>query len=287
MPKGFSLHIGLNAVDKNNYAGWDGALNACEADAEDMQGIARSRHFETKLLKTSHATRDSVRTAIKDAAKQLKTGDFFFLTYSGHGGQVPDLNGDELDKLDETWVLYDGQLIDDEIHQLWHDFAPGVRGLVLSDSCHSGTVTKQLANAAALRGMRDAAILADQRAALPRYRFMPAHTALQVYRQHRAMYEAIQKALPARDPTDEDKDQPKASVLLISGCQDNQYSEDGAFNGLFTGTLLRIWNDDKFKGAYRRFHREIVARMPPTQTPQLSIIGEPNGHFLRQKPFTV
>ncbi len=31
----------------------------------------------------------------------------------------------------------------------------------------------------------------------------------------------------------------KASILLISGCQDNQLSADGEVNGLFTGELLR------------------------------------------------
>jgi len=40
----------------------------------------------------------------------------------------------------------------------------------------------------------------------------------------------------------------KASVLLISGCQDNQLSQDGAFNGLFTGTLKKVWNGGIFKG---------------------------------------
>ena len=33
--KGVSLHVGLNKVDPQHYAGWSGPLNACEADAED------------------------------------------------------------------------------------------------------------------------------------------------------------------------------------------------------------------------------------------------------------
>ena len=32
--RGISLHIGLNAVDPAQYEGWDGALTACEFDAE-------------------------------------------------------------------------------------------------------------------------------------------------------------------------------------------------------------------------------------------------------------
>ena len=75
--------------------------------------------------------------AIRSAAKSLRAGDLFFLTFSGHGGQVPDVTGDEADKQDETWCLYDGQLIDDELYFELSRFAAGVRILVLSDSCHS------------------------------------------------------------------------------------------------------------------------------------------------------
>ena len=49
---------------------------------------------------------------------------------------------EETDQLDETWVLYDRQLLDDELYDLWCRFAPGVRILMISDSCHSGTVSR-------------------------------------------------------------------------------------------------------------------------------------------------
>ncbi len=39
--RGMSLHIGLNAVDPAHYNGWEGHLNACEYDADDMEGIAK------------------------------------------------------------------------------------------------------------------------------------------------------------------------------------------------------------------------------------------------------
>ena len=40
MAKGYSLHVGLNAVDPAHYEGWDGALAACEFDADDMAELA-------------------------------------------------------------------------------------------------------------------------------------------------------------------------------------------------------------------------------------------------------
>ena len=143
-PKAMSLHIGLNAVNPGAYSGWDGPLAACEFDAHDMAAIAKSRRMKSTLLLTRKATRANALAAMRAAAKALKSGDLFFLTYSGHGGQVPDVDGDEPDRQDETWCLFDGQLIDDELYFELSRFAAGVRILVLSDSCHSGTVTRCL-----------------------------------------------------------------------------------------------------------------------------------------------
>jgi hypothetical protein len=75
--------------------------------------------------------------------------------------------------------------------------------------------------------------------------------------------------------------------LLVSGCQDNQLSSDGDFNGLFTANLLRVWNDGKYKKGYKSFHKDIVRRMPPDQTPNYYVVGAPNAAYEAQKPFTV
>ena len=93
--KAVSLHIGLNAVSPAAYEGWDGPLAACEFDAKDMAAIARSQGMKTTLLLTKKGTRAHVLAAMRSASKRLMKGDFFFLTYSGHGGQVPDVTGEE------------------------------------------------------------------------------------------------------------------------------------------------------------------------------------------------
>ena len=96
MATGISLHIGINRVDPDQYEGWDGQLTACEADAKDMIALAKKRGFKSStMLLTKAATAEAVANAILDAAKTLKSGDLFFLSYSGHGGQVRDTNGDE------------------------------------------------------------------------------------------------------------------------------------------------------------------------------------------------
>lgn len=85
--------------------------------------------------------------AINDAATKLRPEDILLVSYSGHGGQVPDVSGDEKeDFMEKTWCLYDGQLIDGELRELRTNMASGMRVLVISDSCHSGSVIKSSIN---------------------------------------------------------------------------------------------------------------------------------------------
>src|SRR5215831_2039062 len=220
MAKGISLHIGLNRVDPAHYEGWDGTLNACEADAHDMQALAKANKFKAMpLLLTERATTKAVSLAIKKAARNLAKGDIFLLTYSGHGGQVRDTNGDEPDRMDETWVLFDRQLVDDELYALWGGFKTGVRILVLSDSCHSGSVVRMAPPPMISGGLRA--------------RLMPREVCEKVEAAHQALYREIQAAHPGAEQA-----RVKASVLLISGCMDNQTSMVFFNDAAFTEMLL-------------------------------------------------
>jgi len=276
MAKGMSLHLGLNAVDPHHYQGWSGELVACEADANDMEAIAKKKEFAPTKFLTKRATRKAALDAMADAAGKLDKGDVFFLTYSGHGGQVPDTNGDEADHKDETWCLFDGELVDDELYAALGKFKPGVRILVLSDSCHSGTVTREMYYQAKPATRVDAG--------QARYRAMPRDVALRVYLANKQFYDGIQKAVKANA---ESSDAIGASVLLISGCQDNQLSQDGDFNGLFTSRVLEVWHDGTFKKNYARFHKAIVALMPPDQTPNYFTVGAVDKAFAKQSPFSI
>ena len=293
-PRAISLHVGLNAVDPKAYGGWSGPLAACEFDANDMATIARSRGIKPTVLLTKKGTRSAVLAGLRAAAKSLKRGDLFFISYSGHGGQVPDSSGDEPDKLDETWCLYDGQLIDDELYFELSRFAAGVRVLVLSDSCHSGTVTREMPPPPPPPGMRA--------------KLMPNAVAMRTYAENKAFYDKLQADVAkasggAAFDTAVDPDTAlaqvaisgrltaivkkfNAGVVLISGCQDNQVAMDGDHNGAFTEALLKTWSNGAFSGSYAAFHAKIRARLPGTQSPNLFTLGKA-GLFLAQKPFSV
>ncbi|MCT2590936.1 caspase family protein [Streptomyces sp. N2-109] len=283
MARGVSIHIGLNTVDPDKYGGWDGKLIACENDARDMQQLAHQAGFEEQTtLLSAEATVENVNAALRSAAKVVTAGDILLFTYSGHGGQVPDINGpeDEPDRLDETMCLFDREYIDDELHRELEAFAEGVRILALLDCCHSGTGLKvrQLLTPEA---MGEQFQTTDPARIETTSRLMPLAQQADLYQRDKKLYDAIQRDLGVKDTRD-----LGATALLISACQDNQLAADGLRNGLFTATLLQVWNGGKFKGGYKAFHREILKQMPATQSPNFFVTGRTDNRFLRQRPFT-
>ena len=66
------------------------------------------------------------------------------LSFTGHGGQIVDVSGDEDDGFDEILIPGDykesGQIVDDEIYEEFvTKMGPGVAVTALIDCCHSGT----------------------------------------------------------------------------------------------------------------------------------------------------
>jgi hypothetical protein len=284
MARGISINIGLNRVDPDHYGG-PMLLEGCEFDARDMADIARAVGFEPPtLLLSPQATTTAVTQAIGSAARQLQAGDILLLTYSGHGSQVTDKNLDENDGKDETWCLFDRQLVDDELFGLWSEFQAGVRILVFSDSCHSGTVAQF---------RRGIALLSENRRAKEEYgerenpelriKALSKEVADKIFRKHRKEYEQIQRDFPLGN-----RATVNASVLLISACQDWELSLDGARNSVFTAALRSVWDNGNFQGNYIKFHEEIYRRTKDqAQQPNYLKVGVPSAAFEMQKPFTI
>lgn len=269
MARGRSLHIGLNRIDPAHY-GSDGALAGCLNDARDMELLAKSQGYEPRIsLLDDNATVSAVKGAINEASAALEAGDLFLVTYAGHGGQVPDTNGDEAadvlggggDAKDETWCLFDRQLIDDELYALLGGFRQGVRIIVISDSCHSGTVTRDIGTVG---------------------RFLGRETLDRLYKERSAEYDEVQSAYPARDRVT-----IAASVILVSGCMDNQTSADGNGNGRFTEKLKAEWADGAFRGPLKLLRTRIVQNMPSDQTPNYFMVGQPNRVFEKAQAFAI
>jgi hypothetical protein len=336
-PIGLGLCIGLNSVDPSKYRGWSGLLTGCVPDVDDMSTLLRGRGFLVRTLwdqpeanrrgkPLDVGKKETVRLWIERAATGLKAGDIFVISYSGHGSYVTDTNGDEPDRQDETWCLYDGEVVDDVRADLWSRFAPGVRIVVVSDSCHSGTMAKvageygefivrDAGEAAAARGGasrspadRDASRAAEvasmqtrldaMRAASrdpsapPREFEVPSLVRLMPpqVRQQLAMVPEYQDELKrSQDCISSGRSalrEAAARVHAFGACQDRQTASDGTRNGLFTSQFLAAWNAGE-NANYASFFAAIKGRMPYYQVPNLDSFGGANPAFDVQQPFTV
>ncbi|CAM5652247.1 caspase family protein [Streptomyces avidinii] len=284
MPTGLSLHIGLNKVDPAAYDGWDGTLLACENDARDMAAVGRAAGFEDTLVLTGDGTVENITGELRAAAARLKAGDILLFTYSGHGGQMPNTTGSDVepDRQDETLVFFDRQFLDDELYREFRRFEEGVRIVALLDCCHSGSAIESVHELLTPEAMRSHFQTSDPDGLEAASRMMPLFRQQQAFEQHRDLYEGLQRELREGNGGG-----PTPGAVLIAACQDNQVASDGDVNGLFTAQLLKVWKEGAFRGDYRTFHRNIQQRMPAIQSPNFYTTGNPSEEFLRQKPFTV
>jgi len=266
---GFALCVGLNAVNPNFYEGWDGKLNACENDANAMQHYLTSRGFHVTKLLTAEATCAAVLLKLRDYATLAQPGDTVVFTNSSHGGQVPDYDNTEADRMDETICMYDGQIIDDSLEAAWARFKPGVRLVFVSDSCHSGTVAR-----AAFSAHTRYVNTAEGSKAMPMATQLEVAAANNLY--YRVQKEEAQRA----------HSEIAASVLALGACQDNQTALDGTVNGAFTGALL-----DVLRGSNTLdYGRTIVAvrrALPPSQTPSYTYAGPRLYDFEHSPAFSI
>lgn len=256
MARGFALTIGLLEVDPDRYAGWPGIMHVCDADARDMAQLLGGG-FSCKTLITAEARRAAVIAHIRHVAQAMVAGDLFVLFYSGHGSFVPDLDSDEKTQSDQTWCLYDGQLIDDELYGLWAQFAPGTRIVVLSDSCYSGSIIKQVA------------MKVEGEVAGGLLKAIPPDIARNTYEADKTGYDEILAPFKEKDPRKE----VKARVILISACEEHTEAREGPVNSVFTAALKRVWNNGSFHGSYDEFRQAIEKAITNGQVPMLDFAG--------------
>jgi hypothetical protein len=274
--RGISLHIGVNHPDPKLFRELH-PLRACENDAHAMEELARVQGFETRWsLIGKEATEPRVKERIREAAGLVGSDGLFLLTYSGHGSRVVDTDGDEGDGYDETWCLFDGELVDDDLFRLWGEFPRGARVVVLSDSCHSGTVirTGERKEDAAPRDRRATLRAPVLRGGQPRE--MPSP---------RCRPPGVGRRFP-----DGTEVEVGASVILLSAALDSQTAADGPQYGAFTEALLDAWKGGVFRGTYGDLLACIYRRVKQrrlSQEPGLERAGVSNPDFEAQRPFTI
>ncbi|KAL1706123.1 caspase domain-containing protein, partial [Schizophyllum commune] len=152
--------IGINYIDEpseNAIARGFTKLTGCIQDTRDIQEyLMADEGFEEANIRVltdedktpadMKPTRDNVLAAMRWLLEGAQQDDTLFFHYAGHGTQVADQNGDEVDHLDEALVPCGYQNIsdlitDDEIHErLVVPLPAGCRLTRTVQSCTSGTV---------------------------------------------------------------------------------------------------------------------------------------------------
>lgn len=124
----------------------------CTLDAKNMQELVRACNIPQQnvtIMLDEECTNQNVKAKIEQVGSQCTENDYFIFYYSGHGTNVADQSGDEADGEDEAFCFVDsaGQIsmdtimVDDDFADIVTGSMPsGIRILILTDCCHSGTI---------------------------------------------------------------------------------------------------------------------------------------------------
>ena len=103
-----ALLIGISQYGNNT--GWKNIHGANDVDL--MKSVLKG--FSIRELKNANATYDNIIKELNYLTKKTKEGDIVYIHFSGHGQPFEDINGDEHDGWDESFVPFDAHLYYEE-----------------------------------------------------------------------------------------------------------------------------------------------------------------------------
>lgn len=247
-----ALCIGINDYP---YEGFDlmGCINDANAWAELLFNHYDFPRSNIKVITDGEAKKKDYIDGIKSLLARASSGDVLVFTNSSHGSYVADQSGDE-EKYDQVICPYDVKdniLLDDELREIFSGIRSGVQLTVISDSCHSGTVTRAIP------------IVPPSIADNIRMRFLDPH--LRGDRELRNPYRA--KANRRQEYPEEEMKE-----LLLAGCKDIEYSYDarilGNYHGAMTYYALQAIREANFKITYDALLKRVTKLLEAAGFPQ-------------------
>ena len=151
-------------------------------------------------------TKANILKATAWLVNDARAGDTLFFMYSGHGGQLRDVSGDEDDGEDEVIFPIDfkqgNHIIDDDLHTSMVKRIPdGCKLICLMDCCHSGTGLD-------LPFTKSAYVSKNRKP-----------------KENRITQEGFSSG----------------TTVCFSSCQDSETSADIGVNGQYSGALTHFW----------------------------------------------
>lgn len=279
--------VGINDYAPVGAGGPD--LRGCVNDVRDMAhtlnvlGVVAAAPATMRIITDARATRAAILDGFKWLVAGAKRGDVLIFHYSGHGSQIADVGGEELDGRDETICPHDyataGMIKDDDFRTLLTGLPAGVNLDVILDSCHSGTGTRELAalttvpeeQAVAYRYVEppvDWGYFLEADPTLPRRGIFKSNDAT-----------GLRQAVVV----------PKLNHVLWAGCRDNQTSAEAPVGGVWRGAFTYCFCQALRRAGTTITRRRLdalvsadLSKMGHSQVPQL----EGAKTSLTQKVFT-
>ncbi len=271
-----SLHIGIDNVNQSYYSNLVPELFACVTDMENMGKLAEGLGYESNYLKNEEATRENIKQKFLELGNSVEDGGILLISYSGHGAQLEDKkNGipnedNEKDGNDESWVCYDGFLLDDEIYNTLAEIKNEIRVLVVSDSCHSESMTRFADFKATPKGFRE--------------RSLSPYLVKKILERNNQTAEQLRsKNAPTR------ANSFRVFVKNLSACKADETAKEVNDGGVFTTALLQEFKviSSGERGNYDTFIERIRAQVERLQNPNWSNSHKRSKQFDAQFPFTI
>lgn len=223
----YALLVGINKYRPDLNCDLQGCVNDVENVRQMLIDDFSFDPDNIRVLTDSRATKDNIINRLTWLL-QHDNGELVF-HYSGHGSQVRDRNGDELnDGLDEILCPYDmdfdNPLTDDILGELFNCVPLDSFLTCIIDACHSGTMTRNTSEYNK-----------------PRYLKPPRDIQLRSESRELKVKKIGTRAV--------------LNHVLLSGCQDSQTSADAyldnTWQGAFTASLTSYIDSAKtWQGIY-------------------------------------
>lgn len=225
-----ALLIGVGQYPHSQKSNLKGPPKDIKNMTEFLKNQWGFRREDIGILKDAKATKSAIMHALNVwLPKKTKPGDRVVIYYSGHGGQTKDRNGDEADGKDEFVTTADiGKGGRRHVNQLVLDdeFATAMRKLsnreviFISDSCHSGTITRNFT-------------MAEDTEPDVKPRYLPFDEGEE------------QGAMPLVGRDEEPLSRDIQAHLTISAAMPHQFSWDTPFGGVFTRLMIEALSQNR------------------------------------------
>ncbi len=206
-----------------------------------------------RLLTDKRATTGNIRERLQWLVEGAGPGSVLLFHYSGHGSQVRDRDGDEMDdQLDEIICPYDldwdDPFTDDEFAKVIKTIPDGVNFTLILDCCHSGTGTREFFKEPGAKGRDRSRFLVPP----PDVAFrMAAGVEIDATTPERTVNMVGLRELPKRQFGSSLTEQ---NAVLISGCRSDQTSADAwidsDYRGALTYSLVQAIKSKRYSASY-------------------------------------